>query len=252
MNPLPHTIDEVIARMDAIIAHSIETSSRLGYFAALYRRVTIEVKKNIALGTFTNPELLAKLAVTFAGRYFDAYELYQNNERPTAPWEVAFGASKRRYPIILQHLLLGMNAHINLDLAIASADTSPGIDILGLKQDFMQINAILASQIPVVLKAINKSSPFIGLISFFYKNTEEKVTHFSLDLARAYSWLLAEDLAVADMPEREKRITQTIGEVRLLAEKLLHAKGLVKLLIFVVAIAESNNIPKNIKALMKN
>ncbi|MDP4221568.1 MAG: DUF5995 family protein, partial [Bacteroidota bacterium] len=216
MTPLPQTIDEVIARMDAIIAHSIETGSRLGYFAALYRRVTIQVRKNIVDGKFANPELLAKLAVTFAGRYFTAYDLYNENKIPTAPWEVAFGASKRRYPIILQHLLLGMNAHINLDLAIASAETSPGIDILGLKTDFMQINALLAAQIPLVLKAINKCSPFIGLVSFFYKDTEEKVTHFSLEIARAYSWLLAEDLATESEPVRANRITQTIGEVKLL------------------------------------
>ncbi|HYM20484.1 MAG TPA: DUF5995 family protein [Candidatus Kapabacteria bacterium] len=249
MSPLPQTIDEVIARMDAIIAESLETGSRLGYFAALYRKVTTEVKKNINDGTFANPELLGRLAVTFASRYFTAYDLYQQNQTPTAPWEVAFSASKRRYPIILQHLLLGMNAHINLDLAIASADTSPGIDIFKLKQDFMQINMILASQIPLVLKAINKCSPFIGLISFFYKNTEEKVTHFSLDLARAYSWLLAEDLAVADTPTKDSRIAKTITEVRELAVKLLRAKGLVKILIFIVALVESNDVRKNIRAL---
>jgi hypothetical protein len=249
MTPLPETIDEVIARMDAIITESLETGSRLGYFAALYRKVTTEVKENIEKGNFVNPELLGRLAVTFAGRYFTAYDLYKQNDKPTAPWEVTFSASKRRYPIILQHLLLGMNAHINLDLAIASADTSPGIGILGLKQDFMQINSILASQIPVVLKAINKCSPFIGLISFFYKNTEEKVTHFSLDLARAYSWMLAEDLALHDLRYKEIRVEKTAGEVRKLAEKLLHTKGLVKLLIFAVALAETNNVRKNILVL---
>jgi len=249
MNPLPQTIEEVIERMDVIIRDSLRTNSRLGYFAALYRRVTIQVKKNIDERMFANPELMGKLAVIFAGRYFAAYELYQNNQKPTAPWDIALAASKRRYPIILQHLLLGMNAHINLDLGIASAETSSGTEILGLKEDFMQINDLLASQIPIVLKAINKCSPFIGLISFFYKNTEEKVTHFSLEIARAYSWLFAEDLATRDTPQQQKLIENATGEVRDLAQKLLHAKGLVKLLIFFVAIAESNNIRKNITAL---
>ena len=249
MNSLPQTIEEVIAQMDAIIEHSLEANSRLGYFAALYRKVTIQVKKNIDKKKFANPELMARLAVTFAGKYLTAYEQYHNGEKPTAPWDIAFGASKRRYPIILQHLLLGMNAHINLDLAIASSETSSGTDILGLKEDFMQINDLLASQIPIVLKAINKCSPFIGLISFFYKDTEEKVTHFSLEIARAYSWLLAEDLAVGDTFLQKKLIDKTIGEVSELANKLLHTKGWVKLLIFIVAIAESNNIRKNIEAL---
>ncbi len=246
---LPQTIDEVIARMEEIIARSLETGSRLGYFAALYHRVTIQIRHTILNHGFENPELLNKLAICFAGRYFEALELYESGEQPTAPWKVAFDASKRRHPIILQHLLLGMNAHINLDLAIASAETSPGIDILTLKQDFMQVNAILASQIPIILKAIGACSPFIGLVTFFYKSTEEKVTHFSLDIARAFSWLLAEDLAVDSPEARNKLISTTILQAKALAIKLLKAKGLVKLLIFIVALAESNNVRRNIQIL---
>ena len=41
-------------------------------------------------------------------------------------WSVAFHAAHRRPPIIFQHLLLGMNAHINLDLGIACAEVAPG------------------------------------------------------------------------------------------------------------------------------
>lgn len=246
---LPQTIDEVIARMEAIISTSLETGSRLGYFAALYHRVTLQIRSNILNNGFANPELLNELAVRFAGRYFEALELYENGQQPTAPWKEAFDAAKRRHPIILQHLLLGMNAHINLDLAIASAETSPNLEILSLKQDFMQVNAILASQIPVVLKAISACSPFIGLISFFYKSTEEKVVHFSLDIARAYSWLLAEDLAVDTPDAQQARITTTISQVKALAVKLLKTKGLVKILIFIVALVESNNVRRNIKIL---
>ena len=39
------TIDEVIARLEGIIEECISTRSRLGYFAALYNRVTEAVKK---------------------------------------------------------------------------------------------------------------------------------------------------------------------------------------------------------------
>ena len=39
------TIDEVIQQLDEIIDRSYWQKSRLGYFAALYRKVTIEVKK---------------------------------------------------------------------------------------------------------------------------------------------------------------------------------------------------------------
>jgi hypothetical protein len=240
----------VIAQMDTIIRDSLESGSRLGYFAALYRRVTHQIKQHIEEGKFQNGPLLESLAITFAGRYLEAYDLYVTKSgTPTAPWLVAFDAAHKRRPLVLQHLLMGMNAHINLDLAIASAVTSPGLTILSLKEDFMQVNGILASQIPVVLKLMGKCSPLIGLVTFFYKDTTEKVTHFSMDIARAYSWLLAEDLAVATEAVRAKRIEQTIGEVKGLALKLLHPDPMVRVLCFVIGLLESNDVRRNIQIL---
>jgi len=39
------SIDEVITQLTAIIEWSKQNDSRIGYFAALYRKVTIQVKK---------------------------------------------------------------------------------------------------------------------------------------------------------------------------------------------------------------
>jgi hypothetical protein len=247
--PLPRNIDEVIARMDALVERFTTSESRLGYFAALYRGVTKEIKRNIVNRTFENPELLEELAVRFAGRYFAALEQYESGTTPSEPWHIAFEASKRRRPIILQHLLLGMNAHINFDLAIASAETSPSLEILSLKTDFMQVNSILAAQIPKVLTAMSECSPLIGLVSLFYKHTEEKIAHFSMDIARAFSWLTAEDLAVAS-PEKAGQITAvSLRNSSQLTAKLRGPKALVRTLFFVVALLESNNVRRNIAVL---
>lgn len=252
MPELPTTIDEVIERMDAIVQQCMTDGSRLGYFAALYRRVTIKIRKNIADGTFDNPKLLEQLACTFAGRYFAALEALYAGMSPTAPWQVAFDASKRRRPLILQHLLLGMNAHINLDLAIASAETSPSLEILKLKSDFMHVNAILAAEVPAVLRAMSKCSPLIGLVTFFYKHAEEKIAHFSMAIARAFSWLLSEDLAIADESQQQALIMKQITQTQALGKKLWHPKWLVKCLYAVVAITESNNVRRNIAILSED
>jgi hypothetical protein len=39
-------------------------------------------------------------------------------------------------PRVVQHVLLGMNAHINLDLGVAAAEVAPGPAIAGLRGDF--------------------------------------------------------------------------------------------------------------------
>ncbi|HZH78927.1 MAG TPA: DUF5995 family protein [Archangium sp.] len=47
------SIDDVIARLEGIIEECIATRSRLGYFAALYNRVTLAVREGIRKGEFT-------------------------------------------------------------------------------------------------------------------------------------------------------------------------------------------------------
>ena len=69
------TIDQVIEQLDDIIDWSIIRSSRLGYFAALYRKVTIKVKDGIRDGYFEDAERMERLDVIFANRYLEAFEL---------------------------------------------------------------------------------------------------------------------------------------------------------------------------------
>ncbi|HVD13653.1 MAG TPA: DUF5995 family protein [Actinomycetota bacterium] len=55
--------------------------------------------------------------VAFADLYLDALEVEQAGGRPPEPWAIAFGAARERQLPPLRHVLLGMNAHINFDLA---------------------------------------------------------------------------------------------------------------------------------------
>lgn len=117
------TIDDVIQQLTAIVEWSKQNNARMGYFAALYRKVTIQVKKGIQENYFDNGPRMERLDVIFANRYIQACYQYQTGQTPTQSWVRAFNATQHWWPIVLQHLLLGMNAHINLDLGIAAAET---------------------------------------------------------------------------------------------------------------------------------
>src|SRR6187549_599282 len=137
------TIAEIIERLTAITTWARQTNSRLGFFPALYRTVTIEVQRGIKEGRFQDPVRMERLDVIFARRYLDAFDAHQRGEPVTRSWRLAFDATGRWRPIILQHLLLGMNAHINLDLGIAAATVAPGASLAALRHDFNEINDIL-------------------------------------------------------------------------------------------------------------
>ena len=126
-------IDQVIDRLDEIIVVARAEENRLGYFPALYRNVTIQVKTGIEEGFFEDGARMERLDVVFANCYLDALAQYRQGMPTTDSWAVAFAASQQWWPIVLQHFMVGMNSHINLDLGIASAQTAPGEELPGLK-----------------------------------------------------------------------------------------------------------------------
>ena len=62
----------------------------------------------------------------------------------------------------IQHMLAGVNAHIDLDLGIAAEQTSPGAALPSLHDDFNTVNAVLASQVSGVVDEIDELSPVLS------------------------------------------------------------------------------------------
>ncbi len=123
-----------------------------GYFAALYKRITIAVAVAVKNGAFEDGPRMELFDAKFASRYFDALNGYFHpNEfpRPTRSWQKTFDAPDRDDLIILQHMLAGVNAHIDLDLGIAAQNIAPAMKLPTLHKDFNTINAVLASQVQV-------------------------------------------------------------------------------------------------------
>src|SRR5437660_8124355 len=160
----PQTIDEVLAELDQIIHWARDNRSRLGFFATLYRNVTIKVKEGIAAGLFQDGARMEKLDVIFANRYLSALESYRRGESLSKCWLTAFKLADLSRPIILQHLLIGMNAHINFDLEIAAQAVAPGSELASLEKDFDTINAILSGMVAKVRADVEEVSPWIKFL----------------------------------------------------------------------------------------
>ncbi len=191
------TIDEVIERLDEIVAWSLEHESRIGYFAAMYRKVTVAVKVAIADGEFEDAERMTRLDVLFANRYIDAVDLHRHNRAPTEPWAASFRGCARRRLIIGRQLLTGMNAHINLDLGIAAATVAPGDQLADLQSDFNTINDVLSRLVGSFVDDVERFSPWIRLLGRIGGRSQGVIIKFSIDRARDEAWELAESLAAA-------------------------------------------------------
>src|SRR5919205_2552117 len=87
----PQTIEEVIARLEGLIDDALRRRSRIGYFAALYERVTSNVRRALVAGdVFKDNPRMERLDVVFADRFLAAWDAYSEGREPTASWRVAF------------------------------------------------------------------------------------------------------------------------------------------------------------------
>lgn len=189
---MPHTIDAVIAELETIKAECRSNSSALGFFALLYCEVTKNVKTAITEGKFEDNPRMEILDVIFAKRYIDAYKAFKNNDPVTESWRIAFEAAEKPL-LILQYIFLGINAHINLDLGIAAAETMENKDIAGIKNDFDAINDLLGSMIDDFQDRLNALSPIFKWIDRVAGNKEEMFMGFSINIARKGAWKFTKD-----------------------------------------------------------
>lgn len=99
---------------------------------------------------FDEGGVIAHMSVVFAQRYFDAIDAQRagNLAGVSGPWREAFTWGASGQSTTLEDVLLGMNAHINYDLAIVAFQL--GLPAQGRKDDYDRINDVLASVISEV------------------------------------------------------------------------------------------------------
>ncbi|GIG41877.1 DUF5995 family protein [Cellulomonas phragmiteti] len=121
----PASIPEVVERLEAIGAHAAATSvlgdgDGIASFTRLYVVITRRVGEMVEAGEFASSPFLVGLDLEFAARYFDALRRYAADVHG-APgvWRVLF--DHRSDPTVppVNFAVLGVNAHINYDLAHA-------------------------------------------------------------------------------------------------------------------------------------
>ncbi len=108
--------------------------SRLGYFAALYKRMTMAVRDAIRGGVFADAARMEALDIAFATRYLETRRQYFAGELHGQSWLQAYESATTDRYTILQHLLIGINPHIMIDLGVAAARTCPGPALAGLDE----------------------------------------------------------------------------------------------------------------------
>lgn len=245
---MPETIESIIDALEVITDQAIADQSPDGYFASLYCRVTREVRDAIHRNEFLDNKRMEQLDVVFANRYLEALRTYRESGASTRSWQVAFKQKSNPRLIVLQHLLLGMNAHINLDLGIAASEVYQEANVIPLKADFFRINDILGNMIEDTQRRLTYMFGPLGLIDRLLGSVDERLSLFSISYARDKAWNQTLELILATPDTREAMINERDENVAAFAQCLIRPRKVsIRLLLGLVRMLERGNTVARIR-----
>jgi Family of unknown function (DUF5995) len=198
--------DHVLERLTGIVGRCAAAGDRVGYFAAMYLAVTDTVRARAEAGGFQDAARMERFVGGFDDRYLRAHDAWRAGSGCPVSWRAAFEATRRWRPVILQHLLLGMNAHINLDLGVTASTLGEGGSLAAVREDFDAINDVLAELVEGCQQALDEVSPWLDFADRIGGAGDETMIRFSLVMARDQAWSTATRLAALSGPRRDAEI----------------------------------------------
>jgi len=239
-------IQDVVNQLAQIIEQSEATKNKAGFFAALYKRMTVAVMNSINTNQFDDGARMEKLDMIFAQRYLDAYSCFLSKQPCSNSWQFAFDCCMDNSLIVLQHLLLGINTHINLDLAIAAAEIAPGNSIHALQNDFNKINSLISSLTDDIQECLCEVWLPMRMLMKIANGKQMAVLNFSIDKAREASWSNAVMLANMNAEQKNIYIQQMDNVVKLLGEKIKSPDIATRFILEAIHVTEYDDVARTI------
>ena len=189
-----HSIVEAAAHLDRLERHLQAREDRRAVFLTIYATMTRAVHDGVEDGAFADPEWMGRYLVTFANYYRRAFLAFERGhvERVPDPWRIAFGTAIRGDALVIQDAFLGVNAHINYDLALTLEDVGIDPDRPAKYADHRAINEILARLVDVQQEALAETyaagvEDLDGVLGGF----DETATLMSMTEGREQAWRIA-------------------------------------------------------------
>jgi len=209
--------------------------NRVAAFNSLYFTITDRVAQSLRGAEVRDKEFLELLDVEFAKRYFTALRLWGDDDAATPDaWEVLFRRAQDPGVSKLAAAMLGVNAHINHDLALALVSTWEQLGPPAgeeIDRDYLLINKIFFEEIPALRRRY--STPLQLRIDTLVGNLDDWSQRVLVSVTRAHAWEQAQRLwALRDDPDDlarallvMDRASAYVGELLLLGDDIVNRGG---------------------------
>jgi hypothetical protein len=218
-----------IERMDGLLARWEPAGDGRCAFLACYTVMTRSMGRELEADTFHDPVWVSDLLDRFADAYFDAVDAYDHDGTPPVPWRMAFDAARGADLTVLQHLLLGINAHINFDLVVVLSEllrpTWAGlteVDRDGRQRDYDEVNRVIARTVGAVQDdVVEEIAPSLRAVDAVLGPIDEWMATRVLRRWRDRVWSDAVTNAALDDASRPEHLCRVEARATERAERIL-------------------------------
>jgi hypothetical protein len=166
----PTSVHGALSALDQVTARLLAEGDARAAFPDIYGIITRRVAETVELSErpgldgaategsdvrFERPRWISRLAGRFCARYLDTLRWSLEGERQdTGAWDATYASCALPGTLPLQHVLLGLSAHINFDLAIGIHETivefgaTDAATLQRYRHDHDVVNDLLRGSIP--------------------------------------------------------------------------------------------------------
>ena len=220
------SIDDVIKQLSAFESICMADDDLRGVFATAYLHITKSIQTELAGNAFRDKEWVESYLIRFGNLYREALVYYENGQTELIPksWKFSFDLAAQKEGLIIQHLLLGINAHINHDLAIALFDVKIDPDRVDKYADHTKINEILEQATDTLKKEVSvKYAPILKRLDRKTGYVSDEVTNFSIPKARENAWSFAIALTRAANQTEQQILRKALDDQAAVLARLILA-----------------------------
>jgi hypothetical protein len=205
--------------MQALVQQWESAADRRAAFLSCYLLMTRNMLAAIDKGEFGDALWVSRLLHRFADYYFDALAAYDQDSPATPPvWRQAHNATLQPGTQVLQHLMLGVNAHINYDLVLTLVDLlEPEWTQLSPEErarrhaDHCHVNDVIGRTIDAVQDSIiERFMPVMDIVDKLLGPIDELVVAQLLTRWREDVWKHALQLLEAPEPGEREHLRQEL------------------------------------------
>ncbi|MFB6262891.1 MAG: DUF5995 family protein [Bradymonadaceae bacterium] len=218
------TVDDAADRLGELLDAFRDRHDRRAVFLTAYHRMTLALQEKLGTGFFEDEPWVRSYLISFANLYRVAVHDHHVGEVDDLPdcWQFTLEHAVDEEGLVLQDLLLGINAHVNHDLALALDEAGLESDTGSKYRDHTAINEVIATVVDPVQQAIaDHYSEALGALDELFGRLDEMVTNFSFEKAREFAWRHGRELEKAEGGREHRRAAETLDrEVTELAEAI--------------------------------